>query len=61
MTNNIHPQGESLKKAILWIAENRKEDPKIDLAMLVDRAAFQFDLSPKDSEFLLRFVKAEKG
>jgi len=26
---------------------------------LADEAALQFDLSPKDSEFLLRFVKKE--
>ncbi|MCP4722057.1 MAG: hypothetical protein GY860_21570 [Desulfobacteraceae bacterium] len=57
---NIHPQGEALKKAIIWISEKRKEDPQIKPAILVDQAALQFDLSPKDSEFLLRFVKQEK-
>ncbi|MBA3009429.1 MAG: hypothetical protein KKF12_03890 [Proteobacteria bacterium] len=57
----LHPQGESLKKAILWISEKRKNDPGINLGKLVDQAAFQFDLSPKDSEFLLRFVNQEKA
>lgn len=55
----IQPQGEALKKAIQWISQARKKDPDINLAMLVDKTAFKFDLSPKDSEFLLRFVKAE--
>ncbi len=56
---NIHPQGEALKKAIQWISEKRKGDPETNPAKWVDQAAFQFDLSPKDSEFLLRFVRKE--
>jgi len=56
---NIHPQGEALKKAIQWISEKRKKDPGTNPAKLVDQAALQFDLSPKDSEFLLRFVNQE--
>jgi len=55
----VQPQGEALKKAIQWISQERKKNPDINLAILVDKTAFQFDLSPKDSEFLLRFVKAE--
>jgi len=54
----IQPQGEALKKAIQWISQERKKDPDINLAALVDKTTFQFDLSPKDSEFLMRFVKA---
>ncbi len=57
----IHPQGDALKKAIQWISEARKKDPEINSAKLVDQAAFQFDLTPKDSEFLLRFVQQEKS
>ena len=55
----VKPQGDALKKAIQWISQARKKDPDINLATLVDKTAFKFDLSPKDSEFLLRFVKAE--
>jgi hypothetical protein len=55
----VQPQGDALKKAIQWISQERKKDPDINLALLVDKTAFKFDLSPKDSEFLLRFVKAE--
>ncbi len=63
----IHPQGEALKKAILWISEKRKKDFQtnptklVNPAKLVDEAAFRFDLSPKDSEFLLRFVRQKKN
>lgn len=55
--STIMPQSEKLKHAIQWISERRTEDPDVNLAKLVDEASFKFDLSPKDSEFLLRFVK----
>jgi hypothetical protein len=55
----VQPQGDALKKAIQWISQERKKNPDINLAMLVDQTAFKFDLSPRDSEFLLRFVTAK--
>jgi hypothetical protein len=55
--STLQPQGERLKKAIQWISEKRQENPDLSPAKLVDEAGFRFDLSPKDSEFLLRFVK----
>jgi len=55
--STLQPKGEQLKNAIKWISEKRKKTPDINLTKLVDEACFQFDLSPKDSQFLLRFVK----
>jgi len=55
--STLQPQGDKLKKAIKWISEKRKQTPDINLVKLVDDAGFQFDLSPKDSQFLLRLVK----
>ncbi|RLC24951.1 MAG: hypothetical protein DRH93_03275 [Deltaproteobacteria bacterium] len=55
--STLQVKGEQLKKAVLFISEKRKENPDINLAKLVDDASLQFDLSPKDSQFLLRFVK----
>lgn len=55
--STVQPQGEKLRNAVKWISEKRKENQDINLAKLVDDASFQFDLSPKDSQFLLRFVK----
>lgn len=57
---------DKLKKAIRWISEKRKDDPHAytkpyELVQLADKASFQFDLSPKDSEFLLRFVKNDNN
>lgn len=53
----VQPQGGALKKAIEWISEKKKETPDVSPVKLADEAALRFDLSPKDSEFLLRFVK----
>ena len=55
--STIMPQGEKLKHAVQWISEKRTENPDVNPAKLVDEASFRFDLSPRDSEFLLRFVK----
>jgi len=55
--STLQPQGDALKKAIAWISQKRKENSDINPVKLVDDASFQFDLTPKDSEFLLRFVK----
>jgi hypothetical protein len=59
--STVMPQGESLRNAVKWISEKRKENPDANLNKLVDDASFQFDLSPKDSQFLLRFVKDDAG
>ena len=55
--STLQPKTEQLKNAIKWISEARTKTPDINLVKLVDKACFQFDLSPKDSQFLSRFVK----
>ncbi|MDA3918515.1 MAG: hypothetical protein PF690_16290 [Deltaproteobacteria bacterium] len=57
----VTPKGENLKKAIKFISEKRQENPDINLNKLVDDAGLQFDLSPKECEFLLRFVKDDNS
>ena len=55
--STVSPQGNALKKAIAWVSEKRTAQPDQNVKNLVNDACLQFDLSPKDSEFLLRFVK----
>jgi len=57
----VTPKGENLKKAVRFISEKRQENPDINLNKLVDDAGLQFDLSPKDCEFLLRFVRDDNS
>jgi hypothetical protein len=57
--STVQPQGEALKKAIEWVSEQRRKFPDTSVTRLANDASLQFDLSPKDSEFLLRFVKKD--
>jgi hypothetical protein len=57
---SIQPKGENLRKAVKWISEARQDNPQKNPQTLVDEASLKFNLSPKDSQFLSRFVKEEK-
>ncbi|MHC1789067.1 hypothetical protein [Solidesulfovibrio sp.] len=50
----IMPQGELTRRAVTWIDEQRELTGK-PFAALIDQAAMQFNLSPRDTEFLARF------
>jgi hypothetical protein len=54
---SLQPQGEDVRRAVKWIADERKFNPDRDINKLIQEAAGRFNLSPKDSEFLERFVK----
>ena len=54
------PEGEDIKRAIKWISLRREEMPGMPTAKLIEEAAFKFDLSPLDQEFLAGFFRAKK-
>ncbi|MDM8551854.1 hypothetical protein QUF72_17355 [Desulfobacterales bacterium HSG2] len=54
---SIQPQGEDLRKAVKWVSEERKYNPEKNIKEVVEEACVKFDLSPKDGEFLGRFVR----
>jgi hypothetical protein len=55
----IQPKGEKLRQAVKWISENRQEDETRSLCILIQEAAQQFNLSPKDEDFLMSFYKED--
>ena len=57
---SIQPDGEDIRRAVKWIAEERAADPQRPLGELIEAACLEFDLSPLAEEYLLRAVKAEK-
>jgi hypothetical protein len=58
----IEPEGEAIRKATKWISGERLANPGANLAGLVEKACIQFDLSPSDAEFLMRFfAKKDKA
>jgi len=56
----IMPQGELLRRAVRWIDERRSNTDE-SLATLIDTAAMNFNLSPKDAHFLNNFFKERDG
>jgi hypothetical protein len=58
---NPLPEGELLRRAILWINEKRESAQGRSLIDLITEAGKQFDLSPKDCDFLIHFFTEAKG
>jgi hypothetical protein len=56
----VMPEAEHVQKAIKWISTNLEENGKQPLQSLIEKAVFKFDLSPKDTEFLMNFFR-ERG
>ena len=57
---SILPEGKKLRDAVKWISEERKYNQPKNLKGLVSKASLQFNLSPKEQEFLYKFVVEEK-
>ncbi|MGA2553675.1 MAG: hypothetical protein ABSF20_02705 [Smithella sp.] len=51
----IMPESEHVQKAIKWISTNLEEKDAEPLKKLIEKAILKFDLSPKDSDFLMNF------
>jgi hypothetical protein len=45
-----------IKQAVGWIDDRLRDEPNADRLQLVDEAARRFDLSPLDTEFLMRHL-----
>ena len=57
---SVVPEGDAIRKAIKWISEHLKENPAKSVQTLVNEATLTFNLSPKDSEFLIKFYRENK-
>ena len=49
MTKEIQPQGEQLRNAVRWLSDNQDYS-----YAAISEAARKFDLSPFDTEFLIK-------
>lgn len=50
-----------IKQAIKWIDEQLRAEPRADRMKLVDEAGRRFDLTPLDTDFLLRHLAERKA
>jgi hypothetical protein len=53
---SAQPVGEDIRKAVKWVSEKRKFEPEKDLNKIIEKACIKFNLSPKEAEFLRRFM-----
>jgi hypothetical protein len=53
-SGGVVPEGDGLRRAMRWLDERAREDPRADRAKLVGEAALRFDLTPLDADFLVR-------
>lgn len=57
---SILPQGEQLRRALTWIAQQTQDRPGTSLPRIIGDACLKFDLPPKDEEFLLHFYAGKE-
>jgi len=51
------PRGEKLRRAVRFVSDRLREEDSPPLAALVNEATLRFDLTPKESEYLIRFYR----
>ena len=56
----IMPKGDKVRQAVTWISGVLKENESASIPRLIEKAALQFNLSPKDEDFLRSFYKENK-
>jgi hypothetical protein len=57
----VIPEGKNVQNAIKWISANFEDNKNQSVKQQVEKAVFKFDLSPKDTEFLLGFFQNHKA
>ena len=45
-----------IKQAVTWIDDRLTDEPRADRTKLIDEASRRFDLSPLDTDFLVRHL-----
>ncbi|GAB6904699.1 conserved hypothetical protein [Desulfosarcina cetonica] len=53
----IQPEGESLRKAVKWIAEEERCGAAKSRQQLIEAACLKFNLTPMEAEYLARSFK----
>lgn len=56
----VMPEGDAIRGAVKWISGKLQEDPNKPIKKLINDAVSRFDLSPKDTEFLMAFYRKDK-
>jgi|GEM_PF-1515334 len=54
MTHVIQEEGKKIRQAVAWISEMTQKHPDKKRSSFILEAESRFDLTPKESQFLLR-------
>ena len=57
---SIQPKSENFRRAFKWVSEECKFNPDKEVKALIDEASLKFNLSPKETDFLLRTLIEEE-
>lgn len=55
----VQPEGELIRKAVKWYAEERATNPQKGRLKLLEEAGMKFNLSPVEEEYLAKVTRAE--
>lgn len=57
--HELLPDGDEIRRAVKWVSAHLEEDSNRSVQTLVQDAAFKFDLSPLEADFLIRLYARE--
>ncbi len=57
----IMPKSENLRQAVKWISAILKEEDENGIAVLIQKAALRFNLSPREEDFLRSFYQEDSN
>ncbi len=58
--SECQPQGEEIRNAVKWVSDERKFNSERNIKAVLEESLRKIRLSPKDAEFLRRFVMEEE-
>ena len=56
----IQPEGEMIRKAVIWISEEKQASPEKSRLKLLEEAGIKFNLSPAEEEYLMKVTNPGK-
>ena len=56
----VQPEGEMIRKAVIWISEEKQANPEKSRLKLLEEAGIKFNLSPAEEEYLMKVTNPGK-
>jgi len=56
----VQPEGEMIRKAVIWISEEKQANPEKSRLKLLEEAGIKFNLSSAEEEYLMKVTNPGK-